>query len=135
MLLWPCAGHAGAAVQAFRPDRSLSHKLGQKADAEIAFAYGLAADGALVFAVEDTGIGIAPEDIERVTEPFIQAESHLSRRYEGVGLGLALTKQFAQLHGASLSIESSKGKGTRVEVRFPASRMQPVTELRLAASD
>ncbi|MFN4229403.1 PAS domain S-box protein [Parvibaculum sp.] len=95
----------------------------------------IAADGALVFAVEDTGIGIAPEDIERVTEPFIQAESHLSRRYEGVGLGLALTKQFAQLHGASLSIESSKGKGTRVEVRFPASRMQPVTELRLAASD
>ena len=55
LTLVACAGHAGAAVQAFRPDRSLSHKLGQKADAEIAFAYGLAADGALV-AVADFGL-------------------------------------------------------------------------------
>ncbi len=93
----------------------------------------IAADGALVLSVEDTGIGIAAENIERVTEPFMQVESHLSRRFDGVGLGLALTKQFAELHGAKFSIMSAEGKGTRVEVAFPASRTLTTDEPHLSA--
>lgn len=85
------------------------------------------ADGSFLFSVSDTGIGISKADIERVTEPFMQVESHLSRRFDGVGLGLALTSQFAQLHGAELEIDSEPGKGTRVDIRFPAGRVvQPL---------
>lgn len=94
----------------------------------------VAADGALIFSVEDTGIGISADNIERVTEPFMQVESHLSRRFDGVGLGLALTKQFAELHDARFSIRSVEGKGTRVEVAFPASRTLAAEEPRLSAA-
>ncbi|MEQ8377388.1 PAS domain S-box protein [Parvibaculum sp.] len=94
----------------------------------------LTAEGELVFLVEDTGIGIAAENIDRVTEPFMQVENHLSRRFEGVGLGLALTKQFAELHDGTLSIDSVEGKGTRVEIRFPAVRMRSASEFRVAAA-
>lgn len=80
------------------------------------------AEGRLCISVEDTGIGIAKSHLARVIEPFVQVESHLSRRYDGVGLGLALTKRFADLHGAELLIESEEGEGTCVSVRFPASR-------------
>ena len=93
----------------------------------------IAAGGALVLSVEDTGIGIAAENIERVTEPFMQVESHLTRRFDGVGLGLALTKQFAELHDAKFSIMSAEGKGTRVEVAFPASRTLTTDEPHLSA--
>lgn len=79
-------------------------------------------NGAILFSVEDTGIGIAHENLKRVTEPFMQAESHLSRSYEGVGLGLALTKQFVELHGGELLIESEEGHGTCVHIRFPPER-------------
>ena len=79
-------------------------------------------DGAIRFSVKDTGIGIANENLARVTEPFMQAESYLSRSYEGVGLGLALTKQFVELHGGELLIESEEGHGTCVHVRFPPKR-------------
>ncbi len=92
-------------------------------------------DGAIRFSVEDTGIGIASEDIERVTEPFMQVESHLSRSYDGVGLGLALTKQFVELHGGQLQIESEPGTGTCVHILFPPHRsLWPDTGLRLAAA-
>ncbi|MBX3446052.1 MAG: PAS domain S-box protein [Parvibaculaceae bacterium] len=79
-------------------------------------------DRAIWLSVQDTGIGIAAENLARVVEPFMQAESHLTRSYDGVGLGLALTRQFAELHGGSLRIESEVGKGTRVEIRFPPTR-------------
>ncbi|WP_421864756.1 PAS domain-containing sensor histidine kinase [Parvibaculum sp.] len=94
----------------------------------------LAADGALVLSVEDTGIGIAAEDVDRVTEPFMQVESHLSRRFDGVGLGLALTKQFIELHGGVISIESTQGKGTLVAIRFPPERVRSGPPSLLAAT-
>lgn len=69
--------------------------------------------------VSDTGIGMAPDSIPRALERFGQIDSSLARKYEGVGLGLPLTKQFAELHGATLSIESVPGTGTTATILFP----------------
>jgi signal transduction histidine kinase len=68
--------------------------------------------------VQDTGIGIAAADLQRVLEPFVQVENSLTRRHEGSGLGLAVAAKLAQLHGGSLSIDSDLGKGTRVTLRL-----------------
>jgi len=83
-----------------------------------------AAEG-IVVEVRDTGIGIAPGDIPMVLMPFGQAESALTRRHGGTGLGLPLSKSFAELHGGSLSLASRPGSGTTVTVRFPPSRAIP----------
>jgi PAS domain S-box-containing protein len=91
-------------------------------------------DGSLGFAVRDNGIGIKAEDVERVLKPFVQIESHMSRRYQGVGLGLALASDFARLHDGKLWLESAPGQGTSVIVRFPSERTI-MEEERLAAGD
>lgn len=82
----------------------------------------LSQDGEIVIKVADTGIGIAPEDIPRALAPFEQVDSSLSRRYEGSGLGLPLTKGLADLHGAEMELDSEPGKGTVVTIRFPRNR-------------
>lgn len=74
------------------------------------------------FTVWDTGIGIAPDDQERLFQPFIQVDSSLSREYEGTGLGLALVLHLSQLHGGSVSLESEVGKGSRFTVSLPQDR-------------
>ncbi|WP_062208145.1 HAMP domain-containing sensor histidine kinase [Aureimonas sp. AU12] len=76
-------------------------------------------DGALVFEVTDTGIGIGAEDIDRLGRPFVQLSQGLARRYEGTGLGLSLVKGLAELHHGSLRIKSQPGRGTVVTVRIP----------------
>lgn len=76
----------------------------------------------IVLAVSDTGIGIAEDDIPKALEPFKQLDGSLSRKYEGVGLGLALCKQFTELHGGRIDIDSTLHVGTTVTLRFPASR-------------
>ncbi len=73
----------------------------------------------LAIAVWDTGIGIAPEDHERVFTPFVQVESSLARRYEGTGLGLALVQQLARVLGGEVTLESEVGKGSRFTVSVP----------------
>jgi signal transduction histidine kinase len=80
-------------------------------------------DDGLVIAVSDTGIGIAPEDMEKVLRPFGQVESSLARRFAGTGLGLPLSKGLVELHGGTLAIASAPGSGTTVRVRLPP---QPV---------
>ncbi len=74
-------------------------------------------------AVSDTGIGMAPAEIAKAFERFRQVDSHLSRRYEGAGLGLPLTKQFVELHGGTIELASAPGKGTTATVAFPDSRV------------
>jgi PAS domain S-box-containing protein len=69
--------------------------------------------------VRDTGIGMTRENIPRALERFGQIDSSLARKYEGTGLGLPLTNQFAKLHGAALSIVSEPGAGTAVTILFP----------------
>ncbi len=78
---------------------------------------------ALCIGVEDEGIGIAPEDLERALEPFGQVDSALNRQHEGTGLGLPLTKRLAEMHGAAFEIQSSVGVGTRISITFPAERV------------
>jgi signal transduction histidine kinase len=80
-------------------------------------------DGDLAIMVEDTGIGIEADDIQRALQPFSQIDSRLSRSYEGAGLGLPLAAAFTELHGGSLRLESNPGEGTTVRVTFPATRI------------
>ncbi len=80
-------------------------------------------DGGCAIRVEDTGIGIAAEDLPKVREPFAQVANTFSRDHEGTGLGLPLVEQIMKLHGGSLEIESELGKGTTVTVRFPPARV------------
>ena len=63
--------------------------------------------------VEDTGAGIDPEQLERIFEPFVQADSGYTRRHEGTGLGLAISLRLARSMGGELSVESAPGEGSR----------------------
>ena len=69
--------------------------------------------------VADEGIGMAPESLKRVGEPFFQAQDGLSRRYEGTGLGLSIVKGLVDLHGGTLRALSEIGSGTSVTVLLP----------------
>lgn len=81
-------------------------------------------DDGLYLCVQDTGIGIAPEDLERVVEPFAQSETSYARKQSGTGLGLAIVKSLAELQGARFELESTVGVGTLATVIFPPSRIQ-----------
>jgi PAS domain S-box-containing protein len=76
--------------------------------------------GMLVYAVTDTGIGMTAETVERLFEPFVQADSKDSRRFGGTGLGLAISRRLAQLQDGTIDITSEEGRGTRVTLRLPA---------------
>ncbi|HEY0838361.1 MAG TPA: ATP-binding protein, partial [Azospirillum sp.] len=84
---------------------------------------GVAADGALAVTVADTGIGIDPEALDTITEPFQQADATISRRFGGTGLGLAISRELAELHGGILTLTSTPGRGTVVTVSFPSERV------------
>jgi len=73
----------------------------------------------LEFSVIDTGVGIAPEDIDKLFRPFVQLDSTLSRRNTGTGLGLSLVRRIAELHGGSVSLESQVGSGSCFTVTIP----------------
>ena len=70
-------------------------------------------------AVKDTGIGIKPEDFKRLFTEFEQLESGAGRRYEGTGLGLALSRRIVELQGGTIRAESEQGKGSRFTVVLP----------------
>ena len=80
-------------------------------------------DGWLRLSVRDTGIGIAPKDLETALRPFGQIDSRLARKYQGTGLGLPLTKAMAELHGGRLLLESAPGQGTTALVLLPPDRV------------
>jgi PAS domain S-box-containing protein len=73
--------------------------------------------------VADTGIGIAPEHHAKVWQAFYQADSSLSRRHQGSGLGLAIVRHFAEAHGGTVALDSAPGRGTRLTVTLPSSRV------------
>jgi signal transduction histidine kinase/DNA-binding response OmpR family regulator len=76
-------------------------------------------------AVADTGIGIRAEDLGKLFTPFQQLESGYTRRYDGTGLGLALTKRLVELHGGEIRVESELGKGSRFSFVIPARQTPP----------
>ncbi|MBX6321770.1 MAG: PAS domain S-box protein [Rhodospirillaceae bacterium] len=78
-------------------------------------------DGGVTLCVADTGIGIAPADLGRVFQPFVQLDR--SRQQEGTGLGLALCKKLVEAHGGTITLASRPGRGTTVEVGLPAERV------------
>lgn len=71
------------------------------------------------FAVKDTGIGIEPEQISLLFQPFSQLDSQLNRQYTGTGLGLALSRKLAQLHGGEITVESVPNQGSQFTLFLP----------------
>jgi two-component system, OmpR family, phosphate regulon sensor histidine kinase PhoR len=89
-------------------------------------AWKLLPDGRGEFSVTDSGPGIAPEHLPRLTERFYRVDRSRSRETGGTGLGLAIVKHVAQRHSAQLHIESQQGRGSRFSLTFPASRVRLV---------
>jgi PAS domain S-box-containing protein len=87
---------------------------GGRIDARVAFTRDTA-----VITISDTGCGIAAADLERVTLPFVQVETALSRKHHGSGLGLAIARELCGLHRGTLTIASIVGQGTTVEITLP----------------
>jgi len=83
----------------------------------------------LSFAVNDTGIGIAPDKLEHVFEEFIQADDSTTRDYGGTGLGLAISKRFCKLLGGDLSVQSELGEGSTFTILIPAILPETKTSL------
>ncbi len=90
---------------------------------KVTIAAAALADGGLLLSLADTGIGMRPEDIPKAMAPFGQLESTFERRFEGTGLGLPLVQRLVELHGAELKIDSRLGDGTKVQIRFPRTRV------------
>jgi signal transduction histidine kinase len=80
--------------------------------------------GDLVLSIRDTGIGIPPEQIERIFRPFEQIADHLTREHEGTGLGLPIAKALIELHGGELVLSSKPGAGTTATLRLPGDRVR-----------
>jgi signal transduction histidine kinase len=90
--------------------------------------------GDLAIIVGDNGIGMKPEDIPIALEPFRQIDNTLSRVYDGTGLGLPLAKKLMEMHGGALTLESMLGRGTKVTVTLPRSRLRPTRPASIAAA-
>src|SRR6185369_15790951 len=82
------------------------------------------AGGELEIAVSDTGVGMTPEEVKKAVTRFGQAEDAMTRKHQGIGLGLPLAKSLTQPLGGKLTIESTRGQGTTVAMRFSAESMR-----------
>jgi signal transduction histidine kinase len=76
-------------------------------------------NGLLRYRVSDTGIGIPPDQLERVFGEFRQVNAAITREYGGTGLGLSITKKFVELHGGRIWVESDLGEGSRFYFEIP----------------
>ncbi|MBN8502283.1 MAG: response regulator, partial [Sphingomonadales bacterium] len=82
----------------------------------------------LVLRVEDSGIGMPPEQVQRLFSPFEQADGSTTRRFGGTGLGLAICKHLCELKGGAISVSSQLGQGSRFTVRLPMKNPLPAAE-------
>src|SRR5262249_50208580 len=89
-------------------------------------------DGAIAISVADNGVGMAPEDIPKALEQFVQIDSRFAGRSEGTGLGLPLSRRLIELHGGTLAIESAENAGTTVTITLPAARVVTAAQPRAA---
>ncbi len=81
------------------------------------------ADGGIEIRVEDTGVGIEPENLKLVQQPFVQVADAMTRRHKGSGLGLAIVKSIIDMHGGTFTLESEVDKGTTAIITLPADRV------------
>jgi signal transduction histidine kinase len=98
------------------------------AGGQVSLRVTLPATGGLKIAVSDTGIGIARHDLAKALQPFGQIDSRMTRKYQGTGLGLPLTKSMIELHGGTLELESTVGRGTTAILWLPPSRLLDAAE-------
>jgi two-component system cell cycle sensor histidine kinase PleC len=91
--------------------------------------------GAVIIGIEDNGIGIPRQALQKLGRPFEQVESQLTKRHQGSGLGLAIAKSLVELHGGAMRIRSRLGRGTLVVVRLPddAAAARPLERIVAAA--
>ena len=89
---------------------------------------------AVVFSVADTGIGMTPEQLERLFERFTQADVSTTRRFGGTGLGLAITRAFCRLLGGDVEVTSTYGEGSTFTIRIPAELPEEAAEAEAAAA-
>jgi two-component system cell cycle sensor histidine kinase PleC len=84
----------------------------------------------VVVAISDTGIGIPKAALKRLGRPFEQVESQLTKTHHGSGLGLAIARSLTELHGGTMRIRSTPGRGTTVLLRFPVAHraIKPETQ-------
>ena len=80
----------------------------------------------IIFSVADTGVGIAPADVPRLFEEFQQLDGTTHRRYGGAGLGLVISRQFVELHGGRIWVESRPGQGSTFSFSLPIARQDAI---------
>jgi cell cycle sensor histidine kinase DivJ len=85
-------------------------------------------NGMVALEVADNGIGISDQDLPKLGNPFVQADTSYDRGYEGAGLGLSVVKGLARLHGGSLAIASTLGHGTTATILLPMEASRPEAE-------
>jgi two-component system, cell cycle sensor histidine kinase PleC len=103
-----------------------------KSDGKVYLGIGICEEGDVEITVRDEGIGIPAHLIDEVLKPFAQVDGHEARRFGGVGLGLPLAKQFIELQGGTLSLESVQNFGTTAYMILPAARV--ISEARPATT-
>lgn len=91
-------------------------------------------NGVPTLSVSDTGIGISPDVLKTVTEPFTRSHSNPHLSQTGTGLGLSIVKSLAEAHGSTLEIKSAPGQGTCVSVRFPAAQAADTPKFQIAST-
>lgn len=89
------------------------------------------ADGALTVQVQDTGTGIAPQDLPKIFEEFYRADTPINRERKGAGLGLSLVRRIIEAHGGQIGVESTVGRGTTFTFTLPLTRPATTGPVRL----
>ncbi len=98
---------------------SNSAKFTKEGEISITVSNSESLENAIDFTVADTGIGMTPDQVEKVFKPFTQADEKTTRKFGGTGLGLTITKMFAEMMGGNIEIQSKEGNGTTFVVTIP----------------